>query len=94
MFYRFPEMKGIPKRTMHDQIQKIKEELQEVEDAYNSYADGDRTRSREVLGLELIDVIHATETALRIAFTDSEVDDLAEKVIKKNEDRGYYKEDK
>lgn len=90
MFYRFPEMRDIPKWTMHDQIQKLKEELQEVKDAYKRLQEGDVVRSRRELGMELIDVIHATETALRIAFTDAEVEELAKEVINKNEERGYY----
>lgn len=93
MFYRFPEMRDVPKLTVYKQIQKLKKEIQEVEDLYKTLTEGDVGRSRKVLGIKLIDIINTTETALRIAFTDSEVDDLAKKVIKKNEDRGYYKED-
>lgn len=84
-FYRFPEMKDISKLWVHDQIQKLKEKLKEVEDTYERLSE---CGSRHELGIKLIDVIHATETALRIAFTDAEVKELAEEVISNNEERG------
>jgi len=43
-------------------------------------------------GMELMDVIHAAETALRMSFADEELEDLRQDVIEKNEKRGYYDE--
>ena len=40
--------------------------------------------------MELMDVIHAAETALRMEFDDAEVDGLREAVEEKNRERGYY----
>lgn len=40
--------------------------------------------------MELMDVIHAAETALRMDFGEEEAEELRRKVIGKNENRGYY----
>ena len=48
---------------------------------------------RIAYGMELMDVIHAAETALRMEFSDAEVVGLQLKVIEKNRGRGYYGED-
>ena len=45
---------------------------------------------RTAYGMELMDVIHAAETALRMELTDAEVDGLSEAVEEKNRRRGYY----
>lgn len=44
-------------------------------------------------GMELLDVIHAAETALRMEFGDEEVERLRDLVIRKNQRRGYYGEE-
>lgn len=48
--------------------------------------------ARDAYGMELMDVIHAAETALRMKFDDSEVDQLRAAVEAKNRERGYYGE--
>ncbi len=45
---------------------------------------------RYCYGVELMDLIHAVETALRIEFSDKEVEELRNKTEQKNRDRGYY----
>lgn len=52
-------------------------------------SDADRT----AYGMELMDVIHAAETALRMEFDDDDVYRLRERVIEKNAGRFYYRED-
>lgn len=52
-------------------------------------SDSDRT----AYGMELMDAIHAAETALRMEFSDAEVVGLQLKVIEKNRKRGYYGKD-
>ncbi len=39
-----------------------------------------------------MDVIHAAETALRMEFSDAEVNGLRDAVKEKNRKRGYYDE--
>lgn len=46
---------------------------------------------REYL-MEVFDIIHATETLLRMEATDEEVKQLQQAVIEKNRKRGYYGE--
>ena len=43
-------------------------------------------------GMELMDVIHAAGTALRMEFADHEVETLHGCVERKNRERGYYGE--
>ena len=49
---------------------------------------------RTAYGMELMDVIHAAETALRMEFSDAEVERLREAVEEKNRRRGYYGKDR
>ena len=42
--------------------------------------------------MELMDVIHAAETALRMEFSYEEVEALRDRVEEKNRKRGYYGE--
>lgn len=84
-----------------DQFGKLIEEVSEVESARRtlSLADnfcddrGEIERYREAYGMELMDVIHAAETALRMEFDDDDVYRLRERVIEKNAGRFYYRED-
>lgn len=101
-FYRFPAMVKLGELSAEAQAVKIREEADE---AFNALCDGlwdcdtgeprvemgeaDRT----AYGMELMDVIHAAETALRMEFGDAEVCRLRERVIEKNSKRGYYGRD-
>lgn len=95
-FYRFPAIKGLEKLTAESQAMKIIEESDEAKSAQSFWCygngSGDDDADRTAYGMELMDVIHAAETAFRIEFTDEEVDDLRLKVIEKNQRRGYYGE--
>lgn len=85
-FYRFPAMVGLNEWDNAQQIEKIDEEANE---AQRVYYESDNEIS---YGVELMDIIHAAETALRMNFNDSEVSHLHELVIEKNRKRGYYDE--
>lgn len=85
-FYRFPAMAGMEEYDALDQIEHIREE---VDEAILARQD----RERQSYGMELLDVIHAAETALRMEFGDAEVCRLRERVIEKNSKRGYYGRD-
>lgn len=50
--------------------------------------------NRIFYGMELMGVIHAAETALRMEFSDAEVERLREAVEEKNRRRGYYGKDR
>lgn len=86
-FYRFPAMEKLSEWDNADQIAKIKEEVEEASKAYYSV-------DNEIpYGVELMDVIQAAETALRMNFSDSEVENLRILATEKNRKRGYYGED-
>lgn len=98
-FYRFPAMAKLGEWTNEQQAEKVWDEAAE---AFNALRDGlrdyDAGKRREEMseadrtayGMELMDVIHAAETALRMEFSDAEVDGLREAVEEKNRRRGYY----
>lgn len=85
-FYRFPAMAELSEWDNAQQIEQIDEEVEEARRAY--YESGNEIP----YGVELMDVIHAAETALRMTFNDSEVSHLHDLVIEKNRKRGYYDE--
>lgn len=95
-FYRFPAIACIEEPSNTRQADKIYEESLEVCGAQLSYEMAERYgnpiihKIRENYGMELMDVIHAAETALRMEFDDAEVDGLREAVEEKNQERGYY----
>lgn len=95
-FYRFPAIACIEEPSNTRQADKIYEESLEVCGAQLSYEMAERYgnpiihKIRENYGMELMDVIHAAETALRMEFDDAEVDGLREAVEEKNRRRGYY----
>ena len=97
-FYRFPAMAVSDGYSRLDQFGKLIEEVSEVESARRtlSLADdfcddrGEIDMYRTAYGMELMDVIHAAETALRMEFSDEEVDALCDAVKRKNLRRGYY----
>ena len=88
-FYRFPAMEKLDEWTNQQQIDKVLSEYREAAKAEVIYRCGE-PEWRMSYGMELMDIIHATETALRIEFTDEEVERLRDEVEKKNRDRGYY----
>ena len=81
--------------TNEGQAVKILEEADEAKSAQAFWCygngSGDEDADRTAYGMELMDVIHAAETALRMEFSDAEVVGLQLKVIEKNRKRGYYK---
>lgn len=83
-FYRFPAMAKLNEWDNSKQIEKIDEEVEEVREAYYG------SDNEIAYGVELMDVIHAAETALRMTFNDNEVAHLHELAIEKNRKRGYY----
>lgn len=93
-FYRFPAMANIGDLTTEGQAVKILEEADEAKSAqafwFYGNGSGDEDADRIAYGMELMDVIHAAETALRMEFDDSEVDGLRDAVEDKNRKRGYY----
>jgi hypothetical protein len=103
-FYRFPAMAGLKEYSTMQQANHIASEAREVIEAAlkmrMSYAHANDTLVREDFdeadndrceyGKELMDIIHSAETALRMGFSDEQVDRLRELVIEKNATRGYY----
>lgn len=83
-FYRFPAIDKLGTLDTLTQLEKIDAEVEEAKSAYYS---NDFSYD---YGVELIDVIHAVETALRMAFDDEEIDMLWRLVEMKNRKRGYY----
>lgn len=87
--YQFPCFKAKPLKgvDIHHQLEKVDVELLEVWDEVPA-CDPER------LATELMDVIHACETALRMIETwenfNSDMDKVKEAVIRKNLERGYY----
>ena len=90
--YRFPAFKVDDDMNLRSQIDKIKTELREAKSAEIRYrCNGKEGIEKTALGMELLDIIHATETALRMEYTEEEVEDLRNKVIVKNQARNYYR---
>ncbi len=100
-FYRFPRLKWSDKLTARDQLEHVAGEVYEARESLDEYVKTaeDVKQGSDVeldrlfaYGMELMDVIHAAETALRITFDDEEIDGLRMAVIYKNKKRGYYGE--
>lgn len=93
-FYRFPAMAKLDTFTNRQQAHYIQDESDEAYSAlvFWTYGNGshDHEADRMAYGMELMDVIHATETALRMEFSPEEVERLRDGVIEKNRRRGYY----
>ena len=98
-FYRFPAMADLGDWEADQQMCKIISERREADEALEKYLAYQRKddpdymvehRLRKAYGMELMDLIHAVETALRIEFFDGEVEQLHAAVEKKNRERGYY----
>lgn len=89
-FYRFPAVRSDMTASRSYQASKINEEVEEAIEALSDYRSRPSGKARAAYGMELMDVIHAAETALRMEFNDAEVDGLCDAVEKKNRRRGYY----
>lgn len=95
-FYRFPEIKNkrILNETTNDCVHKIVFEVGEARDVLDGIGGFDGVmHGRLMYGMELMDVIHAAETALRFDFSNDEVEQMRKDVESKNRDRGYYDEE-
>ena len=79
-FYRFPKLTAVDTYSKRQAHEKIAEELLEAVAAGGSLN----------YGMELLDIIHACETALRMTYTEDDVMRMRDLVIKKNNERGYY----
>lgn len=94
-FYRFPALSNLGERMNEEQINAVRGECIEADKALWEYEMGLRlckpaSAERIAYGMELMDVIHAAETALRMEFDDAEVNCLRDAVEDKNRKRGYY----
>lgn len=94
-FYRFPAMAKLDEWSIEEQAKKILDEAEEANSAKSFWlygnGSGDHDADRAAYGMELMDVIHSTETALRMEFSEKEVKSLREAVENKNRSRGYYR---
>lgn len=101
--YRFPAMAKLKERDGQEQLACIGHELAEAHEACEAWeatcgipgsvqrvCGTDALARRWAYGMELMDVIHAAETALRMEFSDDEARDLRTEVERKNRERGYY----
>lgn len=87
--YRFPAV--VTDNNLREQLQKILTEYKEAKSAEIRYrCNGKERVEKTAFGMELLDIIHATETALRMEYTEEEVEELRARVIEKNGNRGYY----
>jgi len=79
---RFPRTKFVNENTPIDQLDHLMDEINEVEGAV----------SAEETVIELFDVIHSAETLIRMMEKcyGMNPEQLKEKVIQKNKERGYY----
>lgn len=88
-FYRFPEIahpsEKNPCRTPFEQTQKV------IEEAIEAFEEAKRA-DRDAMLVELLDTIHAVETALRRNYAPEEVEAGRLRVIEKNKARGFYEE--
>lgn len=82
--WQFPPI-AEPSLKLYSQINHVRMEASEAEHA-EFYNEGD-----ERIAEELMDVIHAAETALRLLpFDELELDRIKRGVVEKNNTRGYY----
>lgn len=88
-FYRFPEIvrpsEKNPCRTPFEQTQKV------IEEAVEAFEEA-KHADRDAMLVELLDTIHAVETALRRSYEPEEVEAGRLRVIEKNRARGFYGE--
>ena len=84
MRYNFPALKGLEKLTVGQQLQKIEEEVKELERELQ------RAESFRYIAVEALNIIHACETLLRMLEDVTDIRAAYSYVIKKNRERGYY----
>lgn len=91
-FYRFPAMAKLNEWSNEQQANYVLSEAEEAKSAqsFMDYGEGSGESDRMDYGMELMDVIHSAETALRMEFTNQEIAQLQDSVIEKNRARGYY----
>lgn len=83
-----PAAKGIRPKEFHGQIEKLREELAEVVEAWNE------GQGRGRIAEELADLQQACETAMAmLGLSDIERQNVRKKVLLKNASRGYYNGD-
>ena len=81
--YKFPEI--TKPEQMAKQLQHVKAEVDEAIEAYVN------EESYWMVAMELMDVIHAAETALRLLnLNQYRMSGVKHSVIEKNDTRGYY----
>ncbi len=85
MQFTFPEVRFVKTASLEKQVSHVLSEAAEVDDAC-------RPGNYDHLSMELLDLIHSAESALRILDEQYGVDlpALHAAVIKKNQERGYY----
>lgn len=98
--YQFPRMKNIGDWIIQDQLAKIQDETKEAIYACGNYgcvqlttgyASPNAELARKEYLVELMDIIHCVETALRMEDVDNEeYEQVRQLVIEKNRKRGYY----
>lgn len=98
--YQFPAMKNLSDWDIQCQLEKIEEEIKEAVKACEyydyrqlttGYASPQAEKAREEYLMELMDITHCVETALRMEdVNEEEYSRIRELVIKKNRKRGYY----
>lgn len=104
-FYRFPAMEKLSEYTDIQQCDYICGEVNEASKAcadifglfhrahdFSEWSEYEEEvcEARDAYGMELMDVIHAAETVLRMEFSETEVEMLRDAVERKNREMGYY----
>lgn len=84
--YRFPRYQQAP-AYFEEQLCKVTSEMDEVQEAW---FDATATHEYNHLAVELFDVIHSCETALRMLEGATDVEQAYFDCIEKNKERGYY----
>lgn len=84
--YRFPRYQHVPD-YFDEQLAKITGEMDEVWEAWH---DATVVHDYDHLAVELFDVIHSCETALRMLEGATNVEQAYFDCIQKNKERGYY----
>ena len=85
MTFNFPEIKFVKDNTLVEQVRHMREELEELEEAIVLQECRDRVTE------EAMDLLHSTETFLRMMREDGvNLDERSRFVTKKNTFRGYY----
>lgn len=93
--WNFPEYKDTPQTNLEEieQLEYVAGELTEAVSAWDSWYQAQKGSMKNELRLhcvvEVMDIIHACETFLRVC--DQETLDLCQQlVVEKNKERGYY----